>query len=82
MLHVPIELVRQAVDELAHEGELTAESFIFGDKTWRVAPSDVKRITHRIEQKQATGETPVDVPKRRVKRKRIEPVQNEENGDS
>lgn len=51
MLHAPVEAVRTAVDELSRRGELTAESFAFGDRNWRVAPSDVKRIQAQIEDK-------------------------------
>lgn len=44
MLHVPVQTIRLAVDELATRGHLTAESFIYGERNWRIAPSDVKRI--------------------------------------
>ncbi|QRF24012.1 hypothetical protein FY534_10460 [Alicyclobacillus sp. TC] len=46
MLHENIEHVRIAVDSLAAAGQLTGESFQFGHRNWRIAPSDVKNIAH------------------------------------
>ncbi|WP_067931896.1 hypothetical protein [Alicyclobacillus kakegawensis] len=69
MLQAPVEVVRQAVDDLADHGELTAESFVFGDRNWRVAPSDVKRVQDWIAEHGAKGETGNRKPVRRVRRK-------------
>ncbi|WAH35825.1 hypothetical protein [Alicyclobacillus dauci] len=77
MLHVPVEQVRQAVEALAEE--LTGESFLYNERTWRIAPSDVKRIqtwlaTHARE----TNE--LHRPRaRNVRIKRIKPA--EETGE-
>lgn len=71
MLNVPVALVRQAVDKLSAEELLTAESFVYGDRNWRVAPSDVKRVSQWIEENEKTGEVQGAAPKRRVTRKRV-----------
>jgi len=44
MLQVDSDLVRGALDHLSTTGALTAESFLFADRAWRVAPSDVTKI--------------------------------------
>jgi hypothetical protein len=71
MLHVPVEMVRLAVDHLSTKGELTAESFLFMDRNWRVAPSDIKRIQEWIVAGVDSGNIAFVPPKRRVKRKQI-----------
>ncbi|GMA49565.1 hypothetical protein GCM10025857_09220 [Alicyclobacillus contaminans] len=69
MLHTPVAAVRAAVDDLAARGELTAESFVYGDKNWRIAPSDTKRIQSWIEEQVRRGQLSLDKPTRRVVRK-------------
>jgi hypothetical protein len=71
MLHLPVEAIRAAVDDLADRGELTAESFVFAERNWRIAPSDVKRIQDWLAEKAASGELVVNQPVRRVKRRRV-----------
>ncbi len=75
MLHVPVEAVRAAVDELSALGELTAESFVFGDRNWRVAPSDMKRIQAKV-QEEGQSEPVKEANQRRriVRKKRIAPT--------
>jgi DNA-binding GntR family transcriptional regulator len=73
MFHVPVDIVRRAVDELSQQDLLTAESFVFGERNWRVAPSDTKRIQQWIVDKQAQNpELFASSERRRVKRKVIE----------
>ncbi|MCL6594069.1 MAG: hypothetical protein K6T31_08845 [Alicyclobacillus sp.] len=71
MLHEPVERVRQAVDTLAAAGQLTAESFVFGGRNWRVAPTDVKRIQDWLASHQPAAA--VAQERRRVVRKRVLP---------
>ncbi|GGI98720.1 hypothetical protein GCM10010885_05240 [Alicyclobacillus cellulosilyticus] len=69
MLRVPVDVVRAAVDDLAARGELTAESFTFAGRNWRIAPSDVKRIQDHIAEGVRRGVIQITPPKRRVLRK-------------
>lgn len=69
MLHVRVEMVRQAVEAL--ETQLTGESFIYNDRTWRIAPSDVKRIKVWID---AHGETLEDSSGKRARRVRVKKI--------
>jgi len=71
MLHVPVSTIRQAVDTLAAEDSLTAESFIYMEKNWRISPSDVKRVQMWIEQAVESGRIVSERPARRVKRKQV-----------
>ncbi|MCL6637174.1 MAG: hypothetical protein K6T26_04410 [Alicyclobacillus sp.] len=71
MLHEPVERVRQAVDTLAAAGQLTAESFMFGGRNWRIAPTDVKRIQDWLGVHQP--DTHGVHERRRVVRKRVLP---------
>lgn len=73
MLHVPVEYVRAAVDALSQEGELTAESFLFGERNWRIAPSDTKRIQEWIASEVQAGRLVAEQPVRRVRRKVVSP---------
>jgi hypothetical protein len=77
MLHTTVEAVRAAVDDLSARGELTAESFEYGERNWRIAPSDTKLIQAWIEEKVASGELVIRPPQRRVKRKMVvKPAEN------
>lgn len=69
MLKAPVSAVRQAVDTLAEEGKLTAESFVYADRNWRVAPSDTKRVQEWIEAEQKAGRLQTDSGRRVVRRK-------------
>ncbi len=73
MLHVPVEYVRAAVDALSQEGELTAESFLYGERNWRIAPSDTKRIQAWIEGEVQAGRLVEEKPVRKVRRKVVSP---------
>jgi hypothetical protein len=73
MLHVTVDAVRAAVDELSGNGELTAESFAYAERNWRIAPSDTKRIQEWIASKVASGELIIEKPQRHVLRKRVVP---------
>lgn len=74
MLHVPVDVVRRAVDELSEQGLLTAESFVFGDRNWRVAPSDTKRIQQWIVDLQAQNSGAfASSQRRRIQRKVVAP---------
>jgi len=72
MLHVPVVAVRNAVDELAAGGELTAESFVFGGRNWRIAPSDTKRIQSWLEMRSVTADLPTNPARRKVTRKVVQ----------
>lgn len=71
MLKVPVEVVRHAADQLA--AEFTGESFLFNERSWRIAPSDVKRIQEWIATHE-DFESHVSVKQRRVRAKRVSPV--------
>lgn len=71
MLHVDVVTVRRAVDDLASQGLLTAESFVFNERNWRVAPSDVKRVTEWLHQRNVDSEPTHGKTERRIKKKRI-----------
>ncbi|MCL6452245.1 MAG: hypothetical protein K6T78_01315 [Alicyclobacillus sp.] len=72
MLQVPVDAVRRAVDELAAAGQLTAESFVFADRNWRIAPSDTKRIQEWIVNAATAGVIQLEPPRRKWVRKRVE----------
>lgn|GEM_PF-6313683 len=74
MLQVPVSVVRCAVEALAQTGQLTAESFPFGQGSWRVAPSDVKRLQRWIEDGVQSGKLTIEGPRRRVKSRRRTPT--------
>jgi hypothetical protein len=71
MLQVPVDAVRTAVDDLAEHNGLTAESFVYGERNWRIAPSDVKRVQDWIQAKQKSGELELERKSRRVVRKQV-----------
>lgn len=71
MLHVTVDAVRTAVDELSANEELTAESFVYGERNWRIAPSDTKKIQEWITQKVSSGELSIQKPQRRILRKQV-----------
>lgn len=71
MLQVPVDAVRMAVDDLAKHNELTAESFVYGERNWRIAPSDVKRVQDWILAKQKSGELEFERKARRVVRRQV-----------
>ncbi|WP_198853021.1 hypothetical protein [Alicyclobacillus sp. SO9] len=69
MLGVPVDVVRTAVEHLAGQKELTAETFVYGQRSWRVAPSDVKRLQDWIQSDAGGENLRVKRPQRRIKRK-------------
>lgn len=71
MLREPVDIVRVAVDTLAESGQLTAESFVYADKNWRVAPSDVKRIQAWLQESKALGQVDNSPSRRIIKRKKV-----------
>lgn len=71
MLHVPVEHVRMAVDALSAHGELTAESFQYGDRNWRIAPSDTKRLQAWIVEETTAGRLAQTGPTRRIRKKQV-----------
>lgn len=71
MLHVPVDTVRMAVDALSAESELTAESFLYMDRNWRIAPSDVKRIQDWIVDALKNGQATMAPAKRRVRKREV-----------
>ncbi|MCL6515703.1 hypothetical protein [Alicyclobacillus sp.] len=77
MMHTDVSVIRQAVDALAAEGKLTAESFVFGDRNWRIAPTDTKRIQDWIEAQRAAGRIPAEPPRRRVVKKLVRADESE-----
>ncbi|MFB5190350.1 hypothetical protein [Alicyclobacillus fastidiosus] len=70
MLHVPVESVRHAVESLSEQ--LTGESFLYGERTWRIAPSDVKRIQAWIEEH--SEQLAAQVPTTRARRVRVKKI--------
>lgn len=69
MLHVPVQYVRWAVDELS--ADFTGESFPFDERNWRIGPSDVKRIQAWIIERDAELSRRLPSDSRRVRVKRI-----------
>ncbi|BCJ86748.1 hypothetical protein [Effusibacillus dendaii] len=51
MLKIPVERVRLALEELDRQGNLTAETFPFAERAWRIAPIDIKRIQSLLLEK-------------------------------
>lgn len=84
MLNSPVEHVRQAISELHKQDALTKETFLYLERNWRIAPSDVKKIQEWLMQAGVSGELASLTTSRRVKRKRvISPViSREENPGS
>lgn len=80
MLKMPVDLVRQAVDTLSQTGQLTAESFVFDERNWRISPSDVKRVQAWIQDGLQAGTLSPEKPKRVVKRKQV--VHSEDGEDA
>jgi hypothetical protein len=78
MLHTTVEAVRAAVDDLSKRGELTAESFEYGHRNWRIAPSDTKKIQAWIVQKVESGELEIRPPVRKIRRKVVLPTNGSE----
>lgn len=68
MLKVPVEVVRYAANELS--SEFTGESFLYNERSWRIAPSDVKRIQEWISTREDIDSL-VTTKTRRVRVKRI-----------
>ncbi|MBX5435662.1 MAG: hypothetical protein IRZ33_00425 [Alicyclobacillaceae bacterium] len=73
MLNVPVQVVRRAVEALAREEALTAESFQYMDRNWRIAPSDVKRVQEWIACAHQRGQLEPAAVRRtsHVKRKQV-----------
>lgn len=71
MLQTPVAYIRIAIEELSRSDALTAESFIYAERNWRVAPSDVKRIQAWLAEAQTAGNLPSLQERRIVKRKRV-----------
>jgi hypothetical protein len=71
MLHTSVHAVRAAVEDLSRQQELTRETFTYGDRNWRIAPSDSKRIQQWIEKKAQAGELTESMPQRRVRKKQV-----------
>jgi len=71
MLHVHVSHVRQAVDVLAATGQLTAESFQYAEKNWRIAPSDTKVIQDWILEHKPRDEAIAPIVSRKIVRKTI-----------
>ncbi|WP_156807298.1 hypothetical protein [Effusibacillus pohliae] len=69
MLQVPLERVRMALEELNEQGKLTAETFPYAEKAWRIAPIDIKRIQNLLREKgldTPEAQIPTEKPKRRI----------------
>ncbi|MFD1673411.1 hypothetical protein [Alicyclobacillus fodiniaquatilis] len=69
MLHVSVEAVRNAVE--AQRDELSGESFIYNERTWRIAPSDVLPIKTWLEAHPEAISQSAGAKARRVRVKRI-----------
>ncbi|MBX6353793.1 MAG: hypothetical protein IRZ10_10710 [Thermoflavifilum sp.] len=85
MLGAPLPSVRRAVERLAERGELTAESFQFAGHTWRIAPSDVKRVQDELASVLAdplAGSTARQVRVKRVTRVQAQDQIVERDGES
>ncbi|WP_096180692.1 ATP-binding protein [Effusibacillus lacus] len=89
MLKVPIDQVRMALEELREQGKLTAETFPFAEKAWRIAPIDIKRIQKLLGEKgvdtsgaPVEADKPDETPKRRIVKKVVKKPGNGDEGDS
>ncbi|HEU4964558.1 MAG TPA: hypothetical protein VFV52_12000 [Bacilli bacterium] len=74
MIKQPIDRVRLAIEKLDGRGDLTAESFLFADKSWRIAPLDIKKIQAVIAELPSEAS---DKPKRRVVRKVVKTTEEQ-----
>lgn len=54
MLQTDRERIRQAVSDLTAKQVLSAETFLFAESTWRIAPSDVPSIQQFIRENAVT----------------------------
>ncbi len=66
MLGKDMSSIRQAVEVLREEHRLSAETFLVGDRSWRVTPSDVQKIQAYLEW--SIEELPSVTAQRRVRR--------------
>ncbi|MCY0875852.1 MAG: hypothetical protein OWT28_06245 [Firmicutes bacterium] len=77
MLQADVNKVRLTVSSLHRAQELSAETFPFAERAWRIAPSDVIKIQLRMEQGDTlgttgeTGESPNGSPAARVVRRTV-----------
>lgn len=71
MLNTPIENVRQAISELAEQEQLTKETFLYLDRSWRIAPSDIKKIQNWLQEARDSGRLSDAKQTHRVTRKRV-----------
>ena len=78
MLSTSVEYVRRAVEELSVHGVLTKETFIYAERNWRIAPSDVKKVQEWIDEAIRAGTLHQGERRRRLVRKevRVEPSEN------
>lgn len=79
MLNSSVEHVRQAVSELHEQDVLTKETFLYLERNWRIAPSDVKKVQEWLEQAEKSGRLASVSTNRRIKRKRVLPNQEPES---
>jgi len=71
MLSTSVENIRAAITELSTEGLLTKETFEYGERNWRIAPSDVKKIQEWVTLAQVEGLLVSQKKTNRIKSKHV-----------
>ncbi|RIV28784.1 hypothetical protein D2Q93_01970 [Alicyclobacillaceae bacterium I2511] len=85
MFGQPVTAVREAVEQLSRRGELSAESFLFGQRSWRIAPSDTRKIKNHLNVAQRNPNLNLGVGSmepRPTRRKQIRKIMPGESLDS
>ncbi len=78
MLQTNHELVRKALERLHEDKRLSAETFLFANTSWRIAPNDVTILQDTIKMIQRDGveenDTHPPSSRRRIIRKNVDPT--------
>lgn len=76
MLSTSVTNIRAAITELSEQEVLTKETFEYGERNWRIAPSDIKKIQEWVTRAQAAGLLTREMKTPRLKRKQVIPSPN------
>lgn len=68
MLVSDMSSIRNALEVLRDRHELSAETFLFADRSWRITPSDVQKVQSYLEQVQDQKSGEKSVTERRIRR--------------
>ena len=82
MFNQPITGVREAVEQLAKVGQLSAESFTFGERIWRIAPSDTRKIQDYMDDNGLNTSEQRTVSRNVHRKQVIRKIKAEESSDS